>query len=92
MVNIKVVQNNVSYLQKIFIYIQGVAEMRDRVKFFFLNGSPCIFLQFRFSCKIPSIMMCHLSIFNCWFRSYKQLKVDVFATLKVVDDKSVREK
>ena len=52
MVNIKDVQNNVSYLHKIFIYIQGVTEMLDRVKLYiFLMEHPVYFYNIGFLVK-----------------------------------------
>jgi len=54
-------------------------------------GHPVYFYIF---CKIPSIRTYHLSIFDCLFRNYKQLKIDILVILTAICAKTVgyREK
>jgi hypothetical protein len=62
------------------------------VNFLILNETPFILLHFLFSCKIPSIMTYHLSTFDGFFRSYKQMKIDILAVLPAICDKTVRDR
>ena len=66
-----------------------IVTMVTDTKFVILNKTLCIFLHFYITGKIPSILMYHLLISICLFRSYKQLKIDLIAPLTVICAKTV---
>ena len=57
-----------------------------------LNSMPRMFLHFWIPFKIASFMMYHLSMFNCLFGSYKELKIDILAPMTAISAKLVTDR
>ena len=49
------------------------------------------FYILEFYIKYQSTTMYHLSTLNCLFRSYKQFKIDILASLTAICDKTVKD-